>query len=381
MANTITAILPSIYAGLNEVSRELIGLIPAVQRDTTFERAAVGQTVTVPVVPAATGGNITPGSVPPDDGDQTMGSIPLTITKSKYSPVRWNGEEQRALGPGGQFNKVLADQFSESFRWLANQVEIDGVTAGVQAASRAYGTLGTAPFGTAGDLTDFAGTNRILDQNGAAQSGRKMIVGSDARFNLEGKQSVLFKVNEAGSDGLLRDRVETRVQGFDLGYSAGVQQVAAGTGTGYLVNNGAGYPVGATAITVDTGTGTIPAGTIVTFAGDSNKYVVRSLAANVLTIGAPGLRAAVADNAAITLGAAYTPNLAFTRDALVLAARAPALPAEGDSAKDREMVTDPVSGISFEISMYAEYRRIRYEVALAWGWGVPNPSHIALLAG
>lgn len=382
MANTITAILPSIYAGLDSISRELIGLIPAVQRDATLERAAVGQTVTVPVVPAATGGNVTPASVPPDDGDVVIGSKAIAITKSKYSPVRWTGEEQLALGPGGQYNRILADLFAQAMRWLANQIEADLWTTAAKGASRAYGTAGTTPFGTAGDLTDFAGVNRILDDNGAPQFDRRMIVGGAARQNLEGKQSVLFKANEAATDALLRRRVLTEVMGFGLGYSAGVSAVTPGTGTGYLVNNGGGHAVGATAITVDTGTGTIVAGDVITFAGDSNKYLVASaLASNVVTIQQPGLRAAVADNAAITVGGAFTANIAFTPNALVLAARAPALPTGGDSADDRMMVVDPVSGIAFEVSLYREYRRIRYEVALAWGTGLVKGEHIAILLG
>lgn len=381
MSNTLTAIIPSIYAGLDTVSRELIGMIPAVQRDATMERAAVGQTVVSPVVPAATGGNITPGSVPPDDGDQIIGNINLTITKSKYSPVRWNGEEQLAVGPTGQYNKLLADQFAQSMRWLANQVEVDLMTAGYKAASRAYGTAGTAPFGTAGDLTDFAGVNRILDENGAPQQGRRLVVGSAARFNLEGKQSVLFKVNEAGGDDFLRDRILARVMGFGLGYSHAAPVHAKGTGAGYLVNNASGEPVGDTSITVDTGTGTVLAGDVVTFAGDSNKYVSGGLTGSTLNLNEPGLLIAAADNAAITVGNNYTANLAFTQDAIVLAARAPALPEGGDSADDRMFVTDPVSGITFEVSLYREYRRIRYEVALAWGVGVIKEGHIATLMG
>lgn len=382
MANSISAVLPSIFAGLNKVSRELIGLIPAVQRDATMERAAVGQTVTVPVVPAATGGNITPASVAPDDGDVIVGSKTIAISKSKYSPVRWNGEEQRALGPTGQFNRVLADQFAEAFRWLGNQVEVDIATAAKNAASRAYGTAGTTPFGTAGDLSDFAGVNKILDENGAPQFGRRLVVNSASRFNLEGKQSVLFKANEANTDEFLRRRVLTEVLGFGIGFSAGLTTHTKGTGSGYLVNNAAGEPVGDTALTTDTGTGTVLPGDIVTLAGDSNKYVSgAALASNTLYLNAPGLLAATADNTAITVGNNYTPNVAFTPDALVLAARAPAAPEGGDSAVDVQMVTDPVSGITFEIRLYREYRRIRYEVGLAWGVGVVKSNHIALLLG
>lgn len=387
MANTITAVLPSIYAGLREVSREMVGIIPAVQINADVTRAAVGQSVTVPIVPAATGGNVTPGATPPNDGDAVLSSTSITITKSKYSPVRWNGEEQLALGPGGQYNRILAQQFAEAMRWLVNQVEVDLLTTAYQNSSRAYGTAGTAPFGTAGDLTDFAGVNRILDENGAPMNGRRLIIGSAARFNLEGKQSVLFKANEANSDALLRDRVMANVMGFGIGVSAGVQLHTAGSGTLYDINNGSGEAVGQTTLTLDGGTAGatgIKAGDVITFAGDTNKYVVKTGlagAAGDIVIGEPGLRIAAADATEMTIGGSYTANVAFGPNALVLAARAPALPDGGDSAVDREMVTDPVSGLSFDVALYREYRQIRYEVALAWGAGAPNPSQIATLLG
>jgi hypothetical protein len=389
MANTITAILPTLYAALNIVSREMIGAIPAVQRNAAFERVAVGQQLNIPVVPAATGGNITPGSVPPDDGDQTVTSFPVTIDKSKYSPVRWNGEEQRALAPNGAvFNQVLADQFAESMRWLVNQVEVDIMAAAAVKASRAYGTAGTAPFGTAADLTDFAGVNRILDENGAPMSGRRLVLGSGARFNLEGKQSTLWKANEAGTDAFLRRRVSGNVMNFDIFFSHAAPFHVAGTGTLYDVNvPTTGEVVGQTTITLDGGTAGatgIVAGDVVTFAGDTNKYVVttgQAGAAGDIVIGAPGLRAAAADATEMTIGASYTANLGFTPNAIVLAARAPALPDGGDSADDRTFIVDPVSGLGFEVSLYREYRRIRYEVALAWGVGIVKPAHIALLLG
>lgn len=383
MANTLTSILPTIFAGLDVVSRELIGFIPNMQRDATMERAAVGQTVTVPVVPAATGGNVTPASIPPDDGDVVVGTQAISITKSKYSPVRWNGEEQLSIGPGGQYNKILADQFAQAMRWLANQIEVDAATVAYQGASRAYGTAGTTPFGTAGDLTDFAGMNQILDVNGAPASDRMLIVNSAARFNLEGKQSVLFKVNEAGTPDLLRNRVMREVMGFKLGYSAGIGAVTKGTGASYTTS-AAGFAIGATSIPIITGTGTVLAGDIVTFAGDTNKYVVKTgvAAPGTIVLQKPGLLVAIAASAtAMTIGNNFTPSVAFTPNALVLAARGPALPIGGDSAEDRMYVTDPASGISFEVSLYREYRRIRYEVALAWGIGLVKGEHVSSLLG
>ena len=74
-------------------------------------------------------------------------------------------------------------------------------------------------------------------------------------------------------------------------------------------------------------------------------------------------------------------NMAFDRDAIQLVTRAPALPKEGDIAMDRTTITDPTSGLSFEVAIYPGYRKIRYELALAWGQKVIKPEHTALLLG
>jgi hypothetical protein len=126
---------------------------------------------------------------------------------------------------------------------------------------------------------------------------------------------------------------------------------------------------------------------VITFAGDSNQYVVETGDADVsnggtIVLAKPGLRAAIAaSTTAITVTNSYAANLAFARSAIVLAARPPAIPEEGDMADDAMIVTDPRSGLSFELRMYREYRRVRYELALAWGVALIKPEHAALLKG
>ncbi|GJE00563.1 P22 phage major capsid protein family protein [Methylobacterium isbiliense] len=388
MANTLTGLIPTIYEGLDQVSREMIGIIPAVNRDSQVSRAAKGQQVTSFITPAVTASDIVPAVTPPNDGDQTLGSLQLTIDNAKRVPIRWNGEEQLGLNTGGPgVNRVLADQFAQGFRTLANAIEVDVVTKAVRAASRAYGTPGTAPFGTAGDFTDFSNMHMILDNNGAPMIDRQMILGSAAINNLRGKQSVLFKANEAGTDQLLRDGIIARVEGFDIHNSAGVKPIVKGTGASYVLGAGS-YPVGTTWLALATGTGTVNPGDVITLAGDANKYVVVGTdisAPGTITIGSPGLRQAHAAGDAVTLSNSYTPNLAFSRSSIVLATRAPALPVVNgvpqDSALDRITVVDPVSGIAFEISTYMQYRQVQYEIALAWGAAVVKPDFVAVLQG
>lgn len=383
MANTLTAILPTIYQAADVISRELTGFIPAVYRNSSAARAALNQSVTYPVVAAMTAADITPAATSSSGTDQTVGSGTMTISKSRKVSFNWTGEEQRALGNGDvpQGQNVLRDQFVQAMRTLVNEVENDLWLAAYKASSRGYGTAGTTPFGTANDLSDFAGVLQILEDNGCPFGDRHLVVGSAAMANLRGKQSVLFKVNEAGTSDLLRRGIIGEVQGMMLHNSYPIGVHTKGTGSGYLIND-ATPDAGDTAITVDTGTGTIVAGDVVTFAGTSHKYVVNAaLASNVFSIGKPGLRVAESDNDAVTVGNNYTPNVAFDRNALHLITRAPAMPQGGDTADDVMEITDPQTGLAFQVALYRQYRQISYEVGLAWGVKAVKSEHIATLIG
>lgn len=385
MANTLTGLIPTIYNALDRVSRELVGFIPAVTSDMTYERAAVGQTVRSPVAPAATATDITPAVTPPNDGDQVIGSTDMTITKSRRVPIRWNGEERLGVdNNGAQFNIIFRDQMQQAMRTLVNEVERDIGVAGYLAASRAYGAAGTTPFAT--NLADSAQVRAMLSDNGQWTDDMHMVLNTLAGANVR-TLGQLTKANEANDDSLLRRGVLLDIHGFAIRESAGVQTVASGTGAS-ATTNAAGYAVGATTITLaSAGTGTIIAGDVITFAGDANKYVVASGDADVsnggtITLNAPGLRKAIPAAATnITVSAASTRNLAFARSAIALATRAPALPNGGDSAVDRMIVTDPISGLSFEVSMYAQYRQMQYEVALAWGTAAVKKEGIVALLG
>lgn len=387
MANTLTGLVPTIYTALDVVSRELIGFIPNVTRDATSESGAVGQTVRSPVVPAASLEDITPGAVPADSGDQTIGYVDVSITKSKAYPIRWTGEEQLSVSQFGQVNTILAAQFEQGFRTLANSVESDLALLAKTRTSRAYGTAGTTPFGTAADLTDLGEMNRILDDNGAPATGRVLVLGSAARAKLEGKHSELFKVNESGDAGaMLRQRQMRQLMGFTMGYSAGIVQHVKGAASGQLINGA--EAIGQTTLTLDTitvNTTGIKAGDIITHASDStNKYVVNTglvATSGDIVIGNPGLLVAAADNDAITIGNSYTPNIAFTPNAFVLAARVPAMPQGGDDADDVMLVTDPISGLTFQVAMYRQYRRVKIEIGLAWGVAGVKSEHAATLIG
>lgn len=380
MANTLTSLIPSLYASLDIVSRELVGAIPCATRDPSATRAAVGQTVLSFKSPIAVATDITPGVTPPNDGDQTMGNVAVTITKSRRVPFRWNGEEELGLNNNGAgAAAVKTAQIAQAIRTLVNEMEVDLVNAARVASSRAYGTAGTTPFAT--NLADPAQLRKILDDNGAPMGDRCLVIDTSAGASLR-TLAQLTKANESGTILTLREGQLLDLHGFSIHESAAVGVNVKGTGASYT-SNLTGYAIGATAITLITGTGTVLAGDVVTFAGDSNKYVVdTAFSGGVLTLAAPGLRVALPSSAvAMTVGANYTGSIGFSSSSLMLSTRAPALPDGGDLAIDRMTITDPRSGISFEVAMYPQYRQMQYEVSAAWGVKGIKSQHSAILLG
>ena len=384
MANTLTGLIQTIYEALNIVSRELVGFIPAVSRDSSAEQAAVNQTIRVPIAPTIATGNITPGQVPPDDGDDILDYVDMTISKSKYAPVRWAGEEQRSLESGGQLPDITRQRFAQAMRALVNEVEAD-LAAQYVAASRACGAVNAIPFAT--DLSNAAAALKILKDNGAPGEDLHMILDTTAGASMR-NLALLTKANEAGGDDLLRRGVLLDVHGFAIRESAQVKTHTKGTGTNWQTNlPGGDLAKGATAIALDTGTNTMIAGDCVTFLNDTNIYVVgTTLNAGTVILNKPGLMQGLTDGIAATIGGDFVANLAFHRNAIQLITRAPAMPYGPDNkpmddADDVITVTDPVSGLSFQVAMYRQYRRIKYEVGLAWGVQAIKPAHIVLLLG
>ncbi len=379
MANTLTDLQPDLYKALDTVSRELVGFIPSVTIDADVARAAVGQEVRSHVAPESVAADITPAQQAPDTGDQDIGNKSITISKARGVPVRWNGEEQKGVNSGAGYNSILQDQLAQAMRTLTNEMESD--LAGLHiTASRASGTAGTTPF--VSTLTDTAQARKILADNGASLSDMQCVIDTTAGAQMR-TLTQLTKANEAADASLLRQGVLLDVHGMAIRESAQIGEFTQGTGTGYTSST-AGFAEGETTIALISGSGTVLAGDVVTFAGDTNKYVVETgtTAAGDIVLAAPGLRQALDASAiAMTIGASYTPNMVFDRSSIVLATRAPERPTEGDAASDVMMITDPRSNISFEVALYKEYRQVHYEISAAWGFQNFKSAHSAILLG
>lgn len=382
MANTLTGLIPFIYDTVDVVSREQVGLIPSVYKNATAEQVAKDQNITYDVVPAATAYDVTPSNSIPALDSTTVGTGTMTINKSRAVKFHWTGEDETAIGRDAK-QAISNNKFSQAFRTLANEME-DDLAALYAASSRAYGTAGTTPFGTAGVFTDASFVRKLLVDNGAPETDLKLVVNTAAGANIRGYQSQAQMMAQSGT---LRQGVLYDVHGFEIRESAKIKSHTKGTGASGTISN-AGHALGATDLALTAiGTGTIVAGDVLTFAGDTNKYVVTTGDTNIsdggtITIGAPGLQVAMsAATQAITWTANYSANMAFSRSAIHLLTRLPKMPEGGDIADDVIIVQDPVSGIFFQVALYRAYRSVLIEVAVAWGVKAAKPEHMHLLLG
>lgn len=381
MPNTLTNLIPDAYRALDVVSREMVGFIPAVQLDPSADTLAANQNIRIPIAPANSAGkDITPAMSFPSAAFQTIGYVTHTLSKQRAFPFSWTQEEIKSVNNGPGYLSLQQGQIAQAIRAAVNEIETDCAVAAKNGASRFFGaTAGTAPV-----LADFAQAQKILDDNGAPMSERSAVFNTTAAVALR-STSNLYKVNESGDGGnLLRQGTLGDLYGFNLRQSAQIQTTTAGAATGALVNGA--LSIGTTAIVFDGATVNVTgivAGDIITIAGDSNKYCVATglaAASGTITIAAPGLRQAAADNAAITVFATSSRNIAFSRNAIVLSTRLPAS-VPNDIAIDRAVITDPRSGISFELAMYPGFRMVHFELACAWGVTVVKPEHVAGIIG
>lgn len=382
--HTLTDLAGDIYVAADKVGRELVGMIPAVTINSGSEAAAKDDTIRSFATPTVSPTTLTPAMTIPEGTGQTVANKTMTLDTMETVEIPFTGEGIKHLNNGSGFETVYGDMIAQAMRAHVNAIEGDLITAARAGASRAYGTATTTPFSTANDYTDASNLLKILKDNGAGAFDNQMVINTASGANFLGKQSA---VNSAGTDSILRQGVILDVAGMPIRESGQLGTHTAGTAASATTDN-AGYAVGATTITLaSAGTGTILAGDVITFAGDTNKYVVVTGDADVsgggtIVLQEPGLRVAMsAATKAITMVATHSDNLGFSRSAVELAMRPPADPVGGDAAEDSMMVTDPHSGLSFGISVYKGRKKAMIAVDALYGVKCWKPEHVALLLG
>jgi hypothetical protein len=382
---TISALAENIFRARDKVARELTGFLGSVMVNSGTDGVSINGTVSSFRTSQPTlNTSYTPAMTIPTGDDQTVDTETMQLSQVANVKIPFTGENAKQLeNTAGQ--AVIDDMFAQAIRTAVNAIESHCATVAKNGASRATGTAGTTPF--ASNHNSVNAIRQILADNGAPLDGQvSLVMNTLAGTNLR-NLSNLYKVNEGGSDSLLRQGVLQDISGIMLKESAGIATHTKGTAASATTNN-AGYALGATTLTLaSVGTGTLLAGDCVTFAGDTNIYVAKTGDADVsnggtLVLNRPGIQLAMsAATKAITVGNSYTANVAFHKSAIELAMRPPAQPKGGDAAVDRMTISDEKTGLVFEVALYKGYGMVMFDITVFYQAKVWKPEFVATLLG
>ena len=386
MANDIslTGLTEILYVARDQVANEPTAFSQGVITNGGTEGASANGTVTsMRSTEATLETTYTPAMTVPDAADVTTSTDSLTLSSYVGASIPLKGEQFLQLSNTVGFEEAITQLYAQAIRKMRNTVEAAIADAAYKGASRAVGTAGTTPF--ASNFNTINELRQILEDNGCPMDDGmlSLAISTSAGTNLR-NLSTLTKANESGTTATLRNGELLNIGGFSIRASSGIRSHTKGTGSGYLVNQ-TGLVAGSRAITTDTGTGTILAGDVVTFAsgaGSGFNYVVGSpLAGSVVTLNHPGLRGAIADNNAITVGNSYTANVGFHKSAIELAMRPPAQPPGGDAGEEIATLYDEKTGLSFSARLYKGYGINQIKIMAFYGVKVWKPEFVGTLLG
>lgn len=385
---SLTGLTEILYVARDQVAAEPTAFAQGVIVNGGSEGVSAGGTVksmrsTEPTLETS----YTPAMTVPDAADITTTTEDLTLSLYAGASIPLKGEQFLQLANTVGAEAALQSLYAQSIRKIRNTIEAAIASAAYKGASRAVGAAGTTPF-----VSNFNTINelrQILEDNGCpVDDGMlSLAISTAAGTNLR-NLSTLTKANEAGSDATLRRGELLNVSGFSIRSSAGVQSHTKGAGASYVINNG-NIAVGSTTISVDGGTVNttgFKAGDIITVADEptAGKYVVKTgltSAAGNIVLNEPGLRGAIVDGKAVTIGNSYTANVGFHRSAIELAMRPPAQPPGGDAGEEIGTLFDEKTGLSFSARLYKGYGINQIKLMCFYGVKVWKPEYVATLMG
>ena len=364
MANTLTEVTPKLLAmGLMALRGSTV-MPRLVNSDYDSLFAAKGDVVNVPVPSAIAAQAVVPAATPQSAPNIAPTSVPITLDQWYEAPFYLTDKDFKTAMDG-----TIPMQASEAIKALASNVN-QFIFSQYVYIGQSIGTAGTTPFAA---LTDATNARKILNVALAPTGDRRMVLDPSAEaaaLNL----AAFRDVSQSTDAGLITEGNIGRKLGFDWWGDQEVPTHTIGTADSAYVVNGA-HAIGATEVTVSTGTGTFTAGDLILIAGDTRTYSVNTLfagGAGDISI-SPALRVALSGAETVTeLAVSSVQNLAFHRDCIAFASR-PLLDVEAPTGNIIVQATDSVSGLSLRLEVSREHKRTRFSYDLLYGGAVVRP--------
>lgn len=382
MANTLTDLMPKILArGLMRLRKRLV-MPSAINRDFDPEPAERGRTVNIPKPPTVSTRDVSPGVTPSAAPDITETTIPVTLDQWKEAPLAFTDKDRVEA-----IDESVEMAIDAAIDALAEDVNADvmALYQEVYEYNSSTGTAGTTPFGS--DYGEASEARKILNRNAAPLADRRMVVDPDAEENAV-NLSEFADSSFTDSDDVIVEGDIGRKLGFDWLMDQQVPSHTAGSLTGDPTVDGA-HSSGASSVSLTTDTDDevdLKEGDLISFAGDSQTYVVRA----DLSIGnsgsgdvsiSPDLQADLSGGEAISLEVSsdHVNNLAFHRDAFALAIR----PFREPAAENAQVLTmvDDATGLPLRLEVTRQNKQDYWSFDLLWGVKTIRPDLAVRILG
>jgi hypothetical protein len=357
-----------------------------VNHETTGDRtqgATKGGITEVIVPPEFMTRDVVPAAVPPASAaapNPTTVQIPLDFWKEVNFPLT---EKHITLLEN-------ADTVAPMFLQNAAGPIVEQITASIMANYKGIygqvGTPGTTPFAAAPTVAQRAKT--MLTKQRCPRFNRVMALNSGAYGNATALDA-FRDVDKSGRSETFLEGEITRAYGFswyeDVGLD-GISHVSTPLTAGAATANGVNA-LGAVTLSIAKLTNASPlvAGDILTIAGDSQQYVVRTavslIVGNTAVSISPPLRRATAGGEAIALAASAGVSLAFHPYALAFDSRPAArLNLPGVTSNFMTWVDD-MTGVVLRLEIRDEYHQVGFYLSCLWGAKLVDPRLAVRVAG
>lgn len=371
MANTLTDLMPKIVArGLMALRKRVI-MPRIVNNDFSVDAAQPGDTINVPIPVAQTASDVTPAATPPTPTNITGVTVPITLDNWKHSDFHLSDKD---IGNIMRDKSFIPGQMDESIKALATAVNTD-IFAEYKGIYGYTGTAGTTPF--ASDVTAATQAVKVLNQQQAAKPDRRAVLDFTAEANALALAPFRDASQSSDRDVVIEGEIGRKF-GINWFSDDDVPTHTAGTiTTGLIAKAATAQAVGDKTIVCTTAASTgacaLVEGDIITFAGQTQTYVVTSAATQAsassdVTVNIePGLVTALAGSEAVTVKATHVVNLAFHRDAFAFATRQMAQSIVEVGNNQILSLPDPKTGLVLRLEVSRQYKQTVWDFDILWG--------------
>ena len=375
-SNSLTNVIPQILAQGLLALREMAIMPRLVNRKYEEDAGAKGSTIDIPIPSAITAAAVTHNNTVPDRTGFTPTNVTIALDQWYEAAFFMSDkdflEAQNGTTPG---------QASEAIKALANNVD-DAILAQYVNVYGYAGVAATTPFAT--DTTEFLSARKVLFNQLAPASPRRVVLDTDAEANALALRAFQDNSWRGDNQGIMEAQIGHKL-GSDWFVDQNIPTHTAGTGAS-ATTDATGYALGLKTITLaSAGSGTILAGDIITFAGDTQTYTITTGDNDVSNAGTisfePGLQVVIAaSTTALTLKATHVVNFAFQQDAFAFVNR-PFASSDPMGLGQFSSDVDPVSGLSLRLEASRLYKRTDFSFDLLYGVQTVRPEFAVRLAG